>query len=313
MNNTELYDSITNTIIELLQEHKANNYESEWFSVGADPFALNVVSNHVYTGINQLLLSFIRRRRNYKCNRWLTFNQIQKFNASIVKGSKSTMVVYTSVLYIDAESGRNVTRIVEGMQSRQESIEHMNLNRIGYLKHYNVFNVECVTGLPEMFYAIPELDNLTDIERNEKAEQFINGVQPTIVYGGDEAFYLPSRDVIQLPLSAQFKSTDSFYSVLFHELGHWTGAEHRLNRPLKNKFGSEAYAFEELIAELNSAFVLASLGFSSRISQNAAYIDNWLQCLEHDNKFVVSAASQAQAATSYLWGLCVNSVQSVAV
>ncbi|MBN2776143.1 MAG: DNA primase, partial [Bacteroidales bacterium] len=82
--------------------------------------------------------------------------------------------------------------------------------------------------------------------------------------------------------------------------GHWTGAESRLNRPVKNKFGSKEYAFEELIAEINSAFILAVLGYESRITDNVTYIDNWLQVMKDDKKFVVSAASQAQAAADYI-------------
>ncbi|HOY38254.1 MAG TPA: zincin-like metallopeptidase domain-containing protein, partial [Bacteroidales bacterium] len=116
----------------------------------------------------------------------------------------------------------------------------------------------------------------------------------------NEAYYKPSEDKIYMPLPKQFVSKEAFLSVMYHEASHWTGAVHRLNRPILNKFGTKEYAFEELIAELSSAFMLAYLGYESRITDNAAYIENWLSVMKNDTKFVIQAASQAQAASDYI-------------
>jgi len=301
MNTNEIYERITNTIIELLEEHKASDYSQSWYSLSGEVFARNIVNKHVYNGINQLLLSFIRRKRQYPCNRWLTFKQMEKYNARIIKGSKAAMVVYTSVIYIDEDTGRNITHTVEQLLQHGQSIEHLNLRKIGYLKSYNVFNVACVEGLPEEFYRMDELEQLSEIERDERAESMIREIGAEIVFDAqNEAYYKPSEDKIYMPLPKQFVSKEAFLSVMYHEASHWTGAAHRLNRPILNKFGTKEYAFEELIAELSSAFMLAYLGYESRITDNAAYIENWLSVMKNDTKFVIQAASQAQAASDYI-------------
>jgi len=301
MNTNEIYERITNTIIELLEEHKASDYSQSWYSLSGELFARNIVNKHVYNGINQLLLSFIKRKRQYPCNRWLTFKQMEKYNARIIKGSKAAMVVYTSVIYIDEDTGRNITHTVEQLLQHGQSIEHLNLRKIGYLKSYNVFNVACVEGLPEEFYRMDELEQLSEIERDERAESMIREIGAEIVFDAqNEAYYKPSEDKIYMPLPKQFVSKEAFLSVIYHEIGHWTGASHRLNRPISNAFANEFYAFEELIAELSSAFMLAYLGYESRITDNAAYIENWLSVMKNDTKFVIQAASQAQAASDYI-------------
>ena len=101
---------------------------------------------------------------------------------------------------------------------------------------------------------------------------------------------------------------EAYYSVLFHELGHWTGHEKRMNRDIRNSFGSQDYAFEELVAEFFSAFVSAQNGFTSKITNNAAYIESWLTALENDKKFAFMAASKAQKASYFVTELVEESV-----
>lgn len=301
MNTNEIYERITATIIEMLEDHKESNYSEYWYSLSGDVFARNVETGHQYSGINQIMLSHIKRKKNYIYNRWLTFKQIEKNKAHIIKGSKSAMVVYTSALYIDEETGVNITSTVEKLLKTNQSIDHLNAKRTGYLKSYNVFNVSCVEGLPEEYYKLAELDNLQEIERDERAERLIQGTGAEICFGAQyEACYVPSEDKIYLPLPKQFVSKEAYYSVTFHELGHFVGAESRLNRPQKNKIMSKENAFEEIIAEMTSAYILAYLGYESRITDNVDYIDDWLSVMKNDNKFIIQAASQAQAAADYI-------------
>ncbi|PLX10730.1 MAG: hypothetical protein C0594_04470 [Marinilabiliales bacterium] len=301
MNTNAIYERITATIMEMLEEHKQSNFTQSWYSLSGDIFARNIVSDHTYNGINQLLLSYIKHKRKYKYNRWLTFKQLEKYNARIKKGSKAAMVVYTSALYIDEETGANLTRTVEALLQRGQSIEHLNVKRVGYLKNYNVFSVDCVEGLPEEFYEIPELDKLSEIERDELADMIVNNTGINISYEAqNEAYYSPSKDRIYMPLPKQFVSKEAFYSCLFHELSHSVGHESRLNRPLNNRYASSEYGFEELVSELSSAYIMAYLGYESRITDNVDYINNWLSVMENDKKFVVQASSQAQAAADYI-------------
>ncbi|MFH2144374.1 MAG: zincin-like metallopeptidase domain-containing protein [Bacteroidota bacterium] len=301
MNTNEIYDRITNIIIEMLEEHKASDFSQSWYSLSGDVFARNIVTDHTYNGINQLLLNYIKRKRQYPYNRWLTFKQIEKYNARIIKGSKAAMIVYKSALYLDEQTGKNLTSYVESLINKGESYDYLNIKKIGYLKHYNVFNVCCVEGLPDEFYENIELDKLSEIEKDELAEMIISGTKADIHFSANnESFYKPAEDKIYMPLSKQFVSKEAYYSVLFHEVGHWTGSEKRLNRPITNKFGSKEYAFEELIAEINSAYMLAYLGFESRITNNVDYIDSWLSVMKNDKKFVIQACSQAQTVSDYI-------------
>ena len=120
--------------------------------------------------------------------------------------------------------------------------------------------------------------------------------------GQGAAFFVPSRDFISLPAFGGFKGADHFYNVAFHELTHWTGHKARLDRDLKNRFGSRNYAAEELIAELGAAFLCAEFGFDGDV-RNAGYISTWIDLLKADKRAFFTACSKASKATDYLRGL----------
>jgi antirestriction protein ArdC len=87
-----------------------------------------------------------------------------------------------------------------------------------------------------------------------------------------------------------------YYKTVFHELGHWIGHKRRMNRPLKNQYGSKENAFEEHVAELFSAHISGACDFSPLITINVAYIDSWLEVLKSSTRFVVKAAAKTQRA-----------------
>ncbi len=170
-----------------------------------------------------------------------------------------------------------------------------------FLKYYNVFNVEQFDNLPEQYLVTEIAPSFTEQEKDSKAEEFVNSTGAVIEYkAGNECYYIPATDKIVLCKPEQFKGKEAYYSVLFHELGHWTGHEKRMNRDIRNSFGSQDYAFEELVAEFFSAFVSAQNGFTSKITNNAAYIESWLKAVEGDKKFAFLAASKAQKAANYV-------------
>jgi antirestriction protein ArdC len=163
------------------------------------------------------------------------------------------------------------------------------------LRSYAVFNVAQIDGLPpqiaEPEEVAPPLDN--DVQR------FIDGTQAEIRHGGSRACFIPSLDFIQMPPRSAFVSIESYRATQLHELGHWSGHEKRLNRDLNNRFGSRAYAAEELIAELTSAFLCAHLRIAGEL-RHASYIDNWIALLKQDNRAVFTAASKASQAADFL-------------
>lgn len=140
-------------------------------------------------------------------------------------------------------------------------------------------------------------------ERSTQAEAFFQSQPATIWHGSDDAFYDPRSDLVSMPSFDAFVSADAFYSVLAHELTHWTGAKPRLDRDLSGRFGSDAYAMEELVAELGAAFITGHLGLDSEPRRDhAPYIASWLRVLGSDPRAIVTAASKAQAAADYLIG-----------
>jgi len=302
MNTNKLYDKITNLIIEMLENHKQSNYTESWISLTGDSiFAKNAISNHVYNGINQLLLNYLKQKYKYVFNSWMTFKQLSELGGRIKKGSKASLVVYKSALYLDKQTGKNITKLVEHLIKNNQSIEHLNYTKRGYMRSYSVFNINQIDNLPDNYYKFNELENLSEFERDETAEHIIKNTGANIECSPQNtAYYSPKEDKIYLPERRQFKSKEDFMNVAAHELGHFSGHPTRLNRPLNNKHASKEFAFEELIAEINAAFLCAYLGYENKITDNVDYIDSWLSVMKNDKQFIVQASSQAQKACDYI-------------
>ena len=156
------------------------------------------------------------------------------------------------------------------------------------------FNVEPVGDCPE-------------IEPIDAAEAFVRATGAAIAHGGTRAYYRPSTDTIQLPDRTAFVGTatstaqESYYSTLLHELTHWTSPEQRCNRTLGKRFGDDAYAMEELVAELGAAFLCAELGITMEARlDHAQYLASWLSVLKADKKAIFTAASGASKAVEFL-------------
>jgi len=195
--------------------------------------------------------------------------------------------------------GEKGTQVVFYSQVTKSEIKPTDLNpdksTYALLKSYYVFNSDQIEGLeitkPEpviaTFNPVPALD-----DRIIKT-----GAQ--ISHGGGRAFYRPSSDSITIPDRSTFLSESHYYATVLHELTHWSGAEHRLDRTKGKRFADSAYAFEELVAEMGAAFLCADYGIEGEL-QHADYIGNWLQCLKNDNKAIFNAAALAQKAADYI-------------
>ena len=169
------------------------------------------------------------------------------------------------------------------------------------------FAAEQVDGFAAPTLETPPATVITPIER---AEAFVAATGASIAHGGGRAFYRPSTDSIQLPPREAFIGTststpaESYYSTLLHELSHWTSAEGRCNRQLGKRFGDQAYAAEELIAELGAAFLCADLGITDEPrADHAQYLASWLSVLKADKKAIFTAASKASEAAAFLASL----------
>ena len=172
---------------------------------------------------------------------------------------------------------------------------------IPLLRSFTVFNAAQIDGLPDRLQPLPVAGGVAadDWTRCEAAELILTASKADIRHGGNRAFYTPALNAIQLPEHKSFASAADYYRVALHELTHWTGHPARCNRTLSSRAHIEAYAFEELVAEMGSAFLTNYCGVPGQL-QHASYIDSWLQALRSDKRLIFTAASQAQKAADYL-------------
>lgn len=239
-----------------------------------------------YRGINILLLWATAIENGYTSDRWMTFRQAVELGGHVRKGERGSLVVFANTLHTTEtnEKGEDVER------------------EIPYLKGYTVFNVEQIDGLPVSDRENSEpTGGLEKLELNARAEMFFARTGADFRHGGNLAFYAPGQDYIQLPLQETFRDAESYAATKAHELTHWTAHPSRLARTLGKRFGNEAYAAEELIAEIGAAFLCARLGIVPETREDhAAYLACWLNVLKADNRAIFTAASHAQKACDFL-------------
>ncbi len=240
-----------------------------------------------YRGMNVLLLWGEAMHKGYRSAIWMTYKQATELGAQVRKGEHGSLVVYADRFTTTEqnESGEDVERSVP------------------FMKAYTVFNAEQVDGLPAHYLNAPEPKG-EPLKLAQEAEQFFANTGARFRHGGDKAFYAPSQDFIQLPPADAFKDAESYAATKAHELLHWTGHASRMAREFGKRFGDTAYAREELVAELGSAFLCAALGITPEPREDhAAYLGHWLAVLKEDKRAIFSAAAHAQRAADYLQGL----------
>lgn len=252
-----------------------------------------------YRGVNVLLLWAEATARGYTAPLWMTYKQATELGGQVRKGEHGSLVVYADTF--------------TKTETDDKGDEHE--RAIPFMKGYTVFNAEQVDGLPAHFYAQPVIP-LPTATRLEAADCFFAATGADIRHGGNRAFYAPARDYVQMPPFEAFKDPESYASTLAHELTHWTGHESRLAREFEkgHRFGSEGYAFEELVAELGAAFLCADLAITPEPrDDHAAYLAHWLKVLQSDKRAIFTAAAHAQKAADYLHSLQPGHASAAAV
>ena len=245
---------------------------------------VNGLTRRNYSGINILLLWSALEERGFASPFWLTFKQCIAMGGSVRKGGHGTQVYFAD-------------KFVPQKEQQRAKDEGTDPSAIHFLKRYTVFNAEQCDGLPVGLFGVVEPRPPCGIV--PEAEALIASTGADFRIGGDQAFYVPSEDFIRIPLPAAYTDQINYYRTAFHELGHWTGHKSRLDRNLTTKFGTQDYAREELVAEMATAFVCASLGIVPTV-RHADYIGNWLQVLKEDARAIVKAASLASKACDFI-------------
>jgi antirestriction protein ArdC len=212
----------------------------------------------------------------------------------------------------NVRKGEHGTKVyfVKQLQVRDEGADDGSATRlIPVMREYTVFNVDQCENLPARVVTLGDVKPSNADERDATIDEFLATSGASIREGFGEAYYRPSDDAISLPRFEAFKNAAHFYSTAFHELGHWSGHKSRLARDLRHRFGERAYAAEELVAELCSAFLCAEFSIDGDL-RHSGYIQNWIGLLKADSRAFFTACSKAQAAADYLRDLALSDRQS---
>jgi antirestriction protein ArdC len=274
----KVYTDIADRILVQLE---AGNlpWDQPWSSIGGNGMPRNAQTGRAYSGVNVLLLWAEAVSKGYPTHGWLTYKQAEALGGNVRKGEKGTHICYVSSFEKKDDAGE--------------------IERVPFLKAYVVFNVAQCDDL-----ALPEAPDaaINPDQRDADCAAFLASTGADIRHGAGQACYIRKQDCIMMPTFEAFKSAAGYYATALHELVHWTGAPHRLDRTKGKVFGDKAYAAEELVAELGAAFLCAEFGFDT-VTQSASYIQSWIKMLRDNPRAFITAASAASKATEYLRGL----------
>ena len=289
------YKEITDQVIDLMTKHKEN-----WFK----PFQVSTMNGHhnlkskkCYQGLNCFQIGMSVYTNGFKSNEWATYKQWFELGGGVKEGKK----IITPSKYI--VKGKGTPIFYWNFKEYEDKNNKDKTVKIPFLKHYTIFNADQVNGYETKELETKELD---DWKAHFKTDTFVENTGARIE-NNNKAFYSPGLDFIGMPNKEDFKPNKEdtkeqlYYSTLLHELTHWTGHKSRCNRDLQNRFGSQAYAMEELIAETGSAFLCSHLGVTKAPTPNhARYLNNWLEVLKKDDKAMIKAFTLSKASSEYL-------------
>ena len=291
----DAYQMATDRICELLEQGFIP-WDKPWAMVS--DCAWSGHDGHVYTLLNQFLLADPAKK--YKgfdelvrdiAGEWVTFKKVKDRGGNVKKGEHGRKVVFFSLLAKKDEDGNETDNVFP------------------VISWSTVFKISQCEGIEQKFHT--DADCLYDFDPNQTADEVATGYiyLEGIKFGTkhcNKACYNPETDTVQLPLPEQFADNAEYYSTLFHELVHSTGHPKRLNRIVKTAaFGDDDYSAEELVAEIGSASIMATLGIenSGTFRNSAAYIQNWLKALKNDKKLIVTASAKAEKAIKMIFGI----------
>lgn len=291
-NKTDNYQIITNQIIALIESGNLK-FNSGMIADGSLPY--NAKTKRLYSGVNFLTLFGVCQQKQYTVNGWLTFNQVKELGGNVRKGEKGVSIAFFGVSEKESES------------EAQEDTK-----RIPFLKRFVVFNVAQCDNLPEEY--TQALTNKGDYFHSAEIDRLPELLGVTMQKALDSTpCYAPAVDTIFMPPMTAFTDSANYYATLLHEIVHSTGHKNRLNRDLNTRFGTAAYAAEELIAELGAAFLVHDFGLNGAMVENhAAYMESWLKLLKDDKKAIFTAASAATKAAEYVREVMAHATDKVA-
>jgi len=286
-----LHEQVAADLIERLKKGTAP-WQKPWNSstLGFE-FPYNAITGKRYKGIN--IFSLLSAERDDP--RWMTFKQAASKEWQVRKGEKAHLVQYVKTHNLINQLDEKGKKILDGNGKPIKIAVPLDNAMVTAAW---VFNAEQIDGIPPLA-KIERLDSNWD--PITAAEELVLATEATIFHEmGDRAFYNLTTDRITMPLKEQFSAPELYYGTLLHELAHWTGHNTRLDRSLFNRFGTEAYAREELRAEIASMLIGQELKIGHDPGQHAAYVKSWIQLLTDHPFEIHSAAADAEKILKYL-------------
>lgn len=288
MNRSDVYEAITDQVIAAI-EAGAGQWQMPWHRSGVSR-PLNAHTKKPYRGVNVVALWAAAEACHYGSGFWGTYKQWLELQAQVRKGERASLIVFWKEF--------------EGEVENKETGERKPKKTL-FARASWVFNADQVDG-----WTPPAAPERNLVQVLDQAEAFTVATGADVRHGGERAFYRRSADCLQMPDRERFTGsetstpTETYYATLLHELTHWTGHERRLDRDLSGRFGKEAYAVEELVAELGAAFLCADLSITNTPRpDHAAYIAHWLEVLRQDKRAIFTAARKAAQASDFLSSL----------
>lgn len=283
---TSYCDEVAKKLIALL-ERGAAPWQKPWSASTRGMAPYNIDSGRRYKGINSLNLM----TSPFEDPRWMTFNQANAKGARIGKGEQGTAIQRWVFSDDDAPE-------VDDAHQGADQGQLAGKGRRPKMYFTTVFNAEQVSGIEPLQPAQIDFDPV------ERADRILSLSGAIVQHDQrDRAYYAALDDEIHLPARRQFHSAAQYYATALHELAHWTGHTSRLSRDLLHPFGSPAYAYEELCAEIASMMLGDELALGHDPSQHAAYVGAWIKVIRDDAMAVFRASSAAEKIRAYVLAL----------
>jgi len=290
MHANDLFATITAQLIDDNETGAAGTWRMPWHHL-ADEGTPTSIDHRPYRGMNAVWLAMVTAAHDWTSGTFGTYRAWQRHGAQVRRGERATQVVlWKPTNTTDADSKTDDSDDTPAGRPRLIA------------RAYAVFAAEQCDGADEIITRRNQQRTERDTPaRIDAAEQYLAAVAATVIEGGNRAYYRPATDSIHLPTLAQFDTAAHYYATRAHETIHWTGHTSRLNRDLTGRFGDDAYAAEELVAELSAAFTCALLGIPTQArTDHAPYLAHWCRVLKADPSILWSIASKAQASTDHL-------------
>ena len=286
---TKLQQQLAEQFLHILEEEKLD-WKKEWSGLSGRPY--NPVSKTVYHGSNYFSLLLTSMAKGYQDPRWCTFAQIKEQGWTLKAGKGQSAKIEFWYPY-DREQKKAIS-----WQEFREAGGQINDRYQLFSRAYSVYNGDMIVGIPKLEVTQNEIQPV------ELVDTISGSMGVSISYHkSDQAFYRPVEDRIYLPYRQQFHSEYAYASTALHELSHATGSEHRLNRKQGGEFGTEPYAYEELVAEISSCFLSSELPMGQteeHLQNHKAYVQSWIQGIKEQPDALFRAMKDAEQAAVYL-------------